>query len=128
MKSIKRLFNILRESSKNIDFTIIITYIILSLTGLVMIYSASMVMAMQGDYSDPKFYYFSQLKYTVIGFLLVFVMAYLMPAKLLKDKRLQLFMIIGIFLALLLTHIFGVEVNGKSRWLEVPFLGRFSTL
>lgn len=90
-----------------------------------MIYSASMVMAMQGDYSDPKFYYFSQLKYTVIGFLLVFVMAYLMPAKLLKDKRLQLFMIIGIFLALLLTHIFGVEVNGKSRWLEVPFLGRF---
>lgn len=125
MKSIKRLFNILRESSKNIDFTIIITYIILSLTGLVMIYSASMAMAMQGDYSDPKFYYFSQLKYTVIGFLLVFVMAYLMPAKLLKDKRLQLFMIIGIFLALLLTHIFGVEVNGKSRWLEVPFLGRF---
>lgn len=125
MKSIKRLFNILRESSKNIDFTIIITYIILSLTGLVMIYSASMVMAMQGDYSDPKFYYFSQLKYTVIGFSLVFVMAYFMPLKILKDKRLQLFMIIGIFLALLLTHIFGVEVNGKSRWLEVPFLGRF---
>src|SRR5699024_993388 len=45
--------------------------------------------------------------------------------KLLKDKRLQLVMIIGIFLSLLLTHIFGVEVNGKSRWLEVPLLGRF---
>lgn len=90
-----------------------------------MIYSASMVMAMQGDYSDPKFYYFSQLQYTIIGFSLVFFMAYFMPVKMLKDKRLHMLMIIGIFLALLLTHIFGVEVNGRSRWLEVPLLGRF---
>src|SRR5690625_2431324 len=125
MKSIGKLFNILKQDSKNIDFTIIITYIILSLIGLVMIYSASMVMAMQGDYNNPKFYYFSQLKYTVIGFLLVFVMTYLLPVKILKDRRLQLLMIIGIFLALLCTHVFGVEVNGKSRWLEVPLLGRF---
>lgn len=125
MKSIRRLFGILKEDSKYIDFTMIITYIILSLIGLVMIYSASMVMAMQGEYNNPKLYYSSQLKYIVIGFLLVIFMAYLMPVNILKNKRIHLLMVTGIFLALLFTHIFGIEVNGRSRWLEVPLLGRF---
>ena len=48
MEYIKRFFQYIKNYSKYIDFTLLITYIILSFIGLVMVYSASMVAATKG--------------------------------------------------------------------------------
>lgn len=89
-----------------------------------MIYSASMVMAMHENHGNPELYYLGQLRYVIIGFLLVFVMSYFMSGKILKDRRLHLILITALFFSLLLTHFFGVEVNGRRRWIEFPLVGR----
>lgn len=123
MQLIGKFFYRLKDDSKYVDFTIIITYIILSLIGLVMIYSASMVMSMHEN-NNPKLIYLSQLRYVIIGFAFVFAMTFFMPGSIIKDKRLHVFLITTIFLILILTHFFGVEVNGRRRWIDIPLAGR----
>lgn len=125
MQMIRKLGHYFKDTAQHIDFTIMITYIILSLTGLIMIYSASMVMAMHEEHGNPALYFFGQLRYVIIGFLLVVTLIFFKPDRILRDRRLHLFMIVGIFFALLLTHFFGVEISGRKRWLELPIGGRF---
>lgn len=92
-----------------------------------MIYSASMVAATRGTLTggipvNANYFYVRQLFAIILSFGIVFVMTYFMSINLLYNKRLQQFAIFGVMALLILTRIFGREVNGAKSWLNLGFM------
>jgi len=118
---IKNFFNYVKVYSKYVDFTIVITYVLLSLIGLVMIYSASMVAASKSDMTggNPSHYYTRQIASMILGYGIVFVMAYFMSGEFLRNKYFQMLATVAILLLLVVTVIFGTEVNGEKNWIRL---------
>lgn len=122
MQFIKNFFNYVKSYSKYVDFLIIIAYVALSLIGLVMVYSASMVPA-QMEYGNSEHYYIRHLMFIILGFSIVFIMTYFMSGNFFKMKGVQLLMLGGIILLLLATVFFGTEVNGQRNWIRIGAFG-----
>lgn len=120
MQFIKNFFNYVKSYSKYVDFLILIAYVALSLIGLVMIYSASMVSA-QMQFGDAENFYSKQLMIIILGFSLVFFMTYFMSGNFFKMKGVQLIMLISIIFLLLFTMFFGSEINGQKNWIDLGF-------
>lgn len=119
MQYVKDFFKYVKAYSKYVDFTIIIIYVLLSLVGLVMVYSSSMVMAANNDnISSPEYFYIRQAIFIVLGFSIVFFMSYFMSGEILKDKKLQLTAIVIIMLLLFYTLFFGDVVNGQRNRIQ----------
>ncbi|MFA7744717.1 FtsW/RodA/SpoVE family cell cycle protein [Salinicoccus roseus] len=122
MSFIKDFFNYVRTYSRYVDFTIVITYVLLSLIGLVMIYSASMVMASRTPGitgGNPEHFYIRQMISIFLGFTVVFIMAYFMSGEFLRNKYFQIAATVGIFVLLVFTAFFGTEVNGERNWIRL---------
>ena len=119
MQYVKDFFKYVKAYSKYVDFTIVIIYVLLSLVGLVMVYSSSMVMAANNDnISSPEYFYIRQAIFIVLGFSIVFFMSYFMSGEILKDKKLQLTAIVIIMLLLVYTLFFGDVVNGQRNRIQ----------
>ena len=119
MQYVKDFFNYVKAYSKYVDFTIIIIYVLLSLTGLVMVYSSSMVMAANNDnISSPEYFYIRQGIFIILGFFIVFFMSYFMSGEILKNKKFQLTAIVIIMLLLVYTLFFGDVVNGQRNRIQ----------
>lgn len=119
MQYVKDFFKYVKAYSKYVDFTIIIIYVLLSLIGLVMVYSSSMVMAANNDnFSSPEHFYIRQGMFIILGFSIVFFMSYFMSGEIFKDKKLQLTAIVIIMLLLLYTLFFGDVVNGQRNRIQ----------
>lgn len=92
----------------------------LALFGVVMVYSASAILAQSENHS--QFYYFiKQAVWTGIGFLAMFAMMQL-DYRYLKNKRLVYGLLVITAIMLLAVFAFG-RVNGAHRWIK---LGGFS--
>lgn len=103
-----------------IDWWIVAIVLILSILGLIMIYSASSVVA--DRLYDDKYYFFKrQFLFTIISFLIMWITIYL-PRKLINNLHYIAIFISFVMLFLCLTP-FGNSVNGASRWIS---LGSFS--
>ncbi|MCJ0911503.1 FtsW/RodA/SpoVE family cell cycle protein [Mammaliicoccus sciuri] len=127
MEYIKRFFQYIKNYSKYIDFTLLITYIILSFIGLVMVYSASMVAATKGTLTggipvSGTYFFVRQLLYCIVGFFIVFFMSYFMHINVLKNKRVQQIVIFTIFGLLVLTLLVGTTINGAKSWINLGFM------
>ncbi|UBH16186.1 FtsW/RodA/SpoVE family cell cycle protein [Macrococcus armenti] len=124
---LKRFFRYVKDNTKYVDFPLLITYVVLALIGLVMVYSASMVAATRGTLTggtpvSANYFYIRQLFAIILSFGIVFVMTYFMSINLLYNRRLQQYAIFGIMALLILTRIFGREVNGAKSWLPLGFM------
>lgn len=121
MTFIKDFFNYVKVYSKYVDFTIVITYVLLSLIGLVMIYSASMVVASKSEITggNASHYYVRQVASMILGYIIVFIMAYFMSGEFLRNKYFQILATTAILLLLFITVIFGTEVNGEKNWIRL---------
>lgn len=127
MNNIKHLLRYILRSSKYIDFPLLITYLALCFIGLTMVYSASMVAATRGTLTggvpvSGTYFYTRQLIYVIVGFLLVFFIAYLLNVKVLKKPKFQVGMMGVILLLLLATLVIGVEINGSRSWIRLGFM------
>ncbi|SDK20422.1 FtsW/RodA/SpoVE family cell cycle protein [Lacicoccus qingdaonensis] len=119
MQYVKDFFNYVKAYSKYVDFTIIIIYVLLSLIGLVMVYSSSMVMAANNDnISSPEYFYIRQAIFIFLGFSIVFFMSYFMSGEIFKEKKFQLTAIVIIMLLLFYTLFFGDVVNGQRNRIQ----------
>ena len=119
MQYVKDFFKYVKAYSKYVDFTIIIIYVLLSLIGLVMVYSSSMVMAANNDnISSPEYFYIRQAIFIVLGFSIVFFMSYFMSGEVFKEKKFQLTAIVIIMLLLFYTLFFGDVVNGQRNRIQ----------
>ncbi|MGV3052292.1 cell division peptidoglycan polymerase FtsW [Staphylococcus chromogenes] len=127
MNNIKHLLRYILRSSKYIDFPLLITYLALCFIGLTMVYSASMVAATRGTLTggvpvSGTYFYTRQLIYVIVGFLIVFFIAYLLNVKVLKKPKFQVGMMSIILLLLLATLVIGSEINGSRSWIRLGFM------
>ncbi|MBS6091075.1 MAG: FtsW/RodA/SpoVE family cell cycle protein [Staphylococcus warneri] len=127
MKNFKNIMRYIGKTSKFIDYPLLVTYVILCLIGLVMVYSASMVAATKGTLTggaevSGTYFYTRQLLYVIMSFAIVFFMAFIMNVKVLKQPNVQKWMMIGIFVLLLITLFIGKNINGSKSWINLGFM------
>ncbi|WP_223701475.1 putative lipid II flippase FtsW [Sutcliffiella deserti] len=102
---------------KKLDWVLITAIILLCLYGLVMIYSAGMLLGIE-DYDDPGYFFNRQLIWLYLG-VPVFIAAIITPYKL-YDKLTPLMLgVIIIALILVLIPGIGKEVNGARSWFAI---------
>ena len=127
MKNFKNIMRYIGKTSKFIDYPLLVTYVILCLIGLVMVYSASMIAATKGTLTggaevSGTYFYTRQLLYVIMSFAIVFFMAFIMNVKILKQPNVQKWMMIGIFVLLLITLVIGKNINGSKSWINLGFM------
>ncbi|MBS3680173.1 putative lipid II flippase FtsW [Ornithinibacillus massiliensis] len=100
---------------KEFDFTLLITPLILSGFGVVMIYSASMVLAIVEGY-ESNHYLLRQLQWFAIG-LFGFLFATFFPYK--KYQKLIKLIVLGVILLLLAVRFFGYSAGNAKSWINI---------
>lgn len=127
MNNIKQFFRYIGRNAKYIDYPLVITYILLCLIGLVMVYSASMVAATKGSLTGGvpvtgTYFYTRQLMYVIMSLILVFFMAFFMNVKFLESIRFQKWMMMIMVALLVATLLVGSNINGSKSWLNLGFM------
>lgn len=127
MNNIKQFFRYIGRNAKFIDYPLVITYLLLCLIGLVMVYSASMVAATKGTLTggvavSGTYFYTRQLMYVIMSLSLVFFMAFFMNVKFLASTQFQKWMMTGIIVLLGATLVVGSNINGSKSWINLGFM------
>lgn len=105
-----------------LDKRLLITTLILSITGLILVFSASSPEAVL-KYGDGYFFLKKHLRFLVIGFFVMFIASNI-NYKLYKKFAIPI-IFISIILNLLLYTKFGKAELGQTRWLDLGVLPRF---
>jgi len=108
----------LKKIIKSYDYSLIIVLVLLSLFGLVMIYSASMVSAVQ-RYDVPSDFFYQKQKLHLIGAFFVFIFMSIFPYKIMKSNRILGIIVIGSGLGLSALFIFGHVAGNAQSWFQV---------
>lgn len=125
------MLNILRgfkKRLKHLDIGIIISFIILSVIGVIMVYSASMVPASKGSLTngtpiEANYFMKRQLIFFILSICIILFISMYFNIKMLRNTSAQKFLIVGTFALLILTLLIGKDVNGSRNWIN---LGLFS--
>lgn len=106
--------------ARNFDYGLFLAYIVLVLFGLVMIYSASMMVAVSKNL-EPDYFYTSQLRSIIISFI-AFVMAAFIPYKHFSNKKLMALLMFIMIVLLGWVYFKGVDLNGAKSWINLGFM------
>lgn len=108
------------------DMNLIVAVLFLIVFGLVMIYSASYYTASMSDAfnHDPTFLLMSQLKYSILGIVVMLFVANV-DYHFWKHFAMLGFLASIVLILLLKVPGLGVTVKGATRWIRIPGLGRF---
>lgn len=108
---------------RNFDYPLFAVYLLLCLFGLVMIYSASMVWAVNIYKYEPTHYYRKQIGNLAVA-LIAFFGASIIPYRHYRNKKF-LYVVVGVmFTLLVLVKIIGFgEGVGAKSWLTLPLVG-----
>lgn len=117
MKNVKKLY-------QHFDYPLFITYIILALFGLLMVYSSSMIQGLN-KFDDSTYYFSKQLKHVIIAIPVFLIMAAI-PHRHYKEKKAMIAMVAVMLLSLgaVLIFGFGKEEVGSKSWIRTP-VGNF---
>ncbi|MDN6626923.1 MAG: FtsW/RodA/SpoVE family cell cycle protein, partial [Pisciglobus halotolerans] len=99
---------------KQLDYYILIPFLLLTCIGVLMVYSASSYIGMQ-NFGNAQYYLIRQGIFSAIGFVVCFV-TFNFRYSMLKNKKLVSTAILGIGAALYLLLIIGEEKNGSKAW------------
>ncbi|MFD1705756.1 FtsW/RodA/SpoVE family cell cycle protein [Siminovitchia sediminis] len=103
---------------KSYDYSIITVYLLLCFFGLVMIYSASMVMAVQYYGYSPDFFYQKQKINLALAFV-CFLFFAVFPYKAFKNKKFLIIITVLAILGLLAVGLFGHVTNNAQSWIQI---------
>lgn len=106
------------ELRKGFDPTILILTVSLTCFGVVMVYSASSIMAAK-KYADEFYFLKRQGIYAVLGFILM-ATAMQIDYHVLRKLAVPFFLFCTFLLALVLVPGIGANVGGASRWIRMP--------
>jgi len=115
----------LKRYAQNFDYPLFFTVLLLSLFGLVMIYSASMMVAIRKEYATDH-YYHKQVINLIVAFL-GFLVAAFFPYKHYANKKVMLLLTAVLVVLFTWVKVAGndeVGIGAKS-WIHVPGLGNF---
>ncbi|MDF2587454.1 MAG: cell cycle protein [Anaerocolumna sp.] len=111
------------------DYSMLFLTLFLICFGLVMIYSTSSYNAMR-NYGNPTFYLEKQGAFAVLGIVVMIIVSkldyriYIRKLPIIKMKPVTLLFILCIILQIYVL-IFGKEINGAKRWIDLGPLGSF---
>ena len=105
---------------KKTDKTLLVIMLILISFGLIMIYSASAVISYR-KYGDSFFFLKKQMIWGLLG-LTAFMAAHSMDYRAWQRFIIPIFAISCLMLILVLSPIFGSEINGSRRWLKIALI------
>jgi cell division protein FtsW len=113
---------LIKKILKSYDYSLIAVYLFLVIFGLIMIYSASMVTAVEFYETSSDHFYKKQLFNIIIGFG-AFLFAAAFPYKAFIKFKLPLkILLFGTIGLLLSVHFIGVEVNRAQSWVNIGFM------
>jgi len=125
MENKNTLFGIYYDWWKNIDKFLFSLIVLLFLTGLFFsLVSTSLIASDKLDTNDYQFF-FKHLVFILLGIIIIFVLSSIKKEQLLKYSSLFFFLSL---IFLILVPIFGVEVKGSKRWIDLYFLPRFQPI
>lgn len=95
------------------------TVIMLSITSLLVVYSATGSLAYKSNHGNTEIYLFKQISFIVIGLLLIY---FLHRVNYTLYSRASLILYMISIPLLIYTLFFGAEINEGSRWIKVPVI------
>ena len=104
----------MKNRLKTFDFTLVFTPLILTIFGIVMIYSSSMVIAVMDD-KPPNYYMIKQIQWFIIG-LVLFVFCCFFNYR--HYQKLMKFIIFGLIIMLVMV-LFEDPIKGARSWLSI---------
>ncbi|MFS0782442.1 putative lipid II flippase FtsW [Bacillus sp. 1P06AnD] len=107
-----------KKIAKSYDYSLIVSIVLLSLFGLVMIYSASSVVA-PTRYGVPSDYFFQKQKFHLILGLFILVLFALIPYKVYQSRKVLKTIFFGSIAALALLFIIGHTSNNAQSWIKL---------
>ena len=108
----------LKKILKSYDYTLIIVLILLSIFGLVMIYSSSMVSAVQKYNVESDFFYQKQKLHLIMA-AIVFVFMSILPYKIMLSKKILASIVFLSLFGLSALFIFGKAAGNALSWFEI---------
>lgn len=105
---------------QNMDYPLLITYILLCLFGIVMIYSSSMVWAVERYGFEPDHFYKKQLLNLSLA-VPAFIVGSFIPYKHFKRKGMMKMMLVVMFTLLVAVHFIGYDAGGSKSWIHLGF-------
>jgi cell division protein FtsW len=108
----------LKKILKSYDYSLIVVLVMLSIFGLIMVYSASMVSAVQ-RYDYPSDFFFQKQKLHLILSAFVFLVAALFPYKALKSNKILVPMVFGSLIILAALFVFGHVAGNAQSWFKL---------
>jgi cell division protein FtsW len=108
----------IKKIFKSYDYTLIIVLILLSLFGLVMIYSASMVSAVQRYGVESDFFYQKQKIHLLLG-AAVFIFMAIFPYKIMKSNKVLAVIVTLSILGLGSLFVFGHVAGNAQSWFKI---------
>lgn len=123
MSRINQWYSQFKSHLKQLDLTILLTYITLSLIGLVIIYSASMIPSQRIFGTPPDHYLVRQGIFFIVGLFIIFIIYNFIPIKLFQHPRFQMIMVLFSLFLLIYTALFGEVVNGQRNWIYIGSIG-----
>lgn len=103
---------------RSYDYSLVIAVAALSIFGLVMVYSASMVTAVQINHVESDYFYNKQ-KYHLILSAIVFVFMSLFPYKAMQSNKILVPMVVLSLVGLLALFIFGHVAGNAQSWFKL---------
>ena len=107
-----------KKMLKSYDYTLVIAIVLLSLFGLIMVYSASMATAVQ-RYGVSSDYFYQKQRLFLILAAIVFVLTALFPYKILKNKRILMTIVFSSLVVLMVLTLFGHVAGGAQSWIRI---------
>lgn len=123
MARINQWFTRFKTHIKQLDLLLLFIYIVLSLVGLVVIYSASMVPSQRLLDATPDHYLIRQLMFVTLGFIIIAIIYNFIRPSLLQNSNFQMVMVLFSIFIILYTFFFGTEVNGQRNWVYFGQVG-----
>ncbi|KOS69610.1 cell division protein [Lysinibacillus contaminans] len=115
----------LKRYAQNFDYPLFFTVLLLSLFGLVMIYSSSMMVAIVLEDEAPDYFYARQVKNLIVAFL-AFAVAAFFPYKHYANKNIMLLLTVVLVVLFTWVKVKGIGGElGSQSWIKVPGLGSF---
>lgn len=108
----------IKKIFKSYDYTLIIAIVLLSLFGMVMVYSASMASAVQ-RYGVPSDHFYQRQKLFLIGAAIVFIFTALFPYKIMRSTKFLVPMVGVSIIGLLGIFIFGHVAGNAQSWFKI---------
>lgn len=109
-----------KKMLKSYDYTLVLAPIILSIFGIMMIYSSSMVVAVDKYEGSPDLFFMKQLKWFFLG-LFVYIAVLAFPYKV--YKRFLKLIFFGAPILLVCVFLFGKATNNAQSWINFGQIG-----